>query len=99
MRDKNKYYLYVLRNFSYFLFIAFCFLLIIGNGHFADNQYRTFEKLSFEVKKLKYDYIFKKTKLKSLTRRSQLRKELKDRELEEITEPPEFVKPVLKEKN
>ena len=79
---------WVLKNLSFFLFLAFLAVLYIYNGHQADKTIRSINRTEKEVKELQYEYTAVKGELISRSMQSKLLEAVKPLELKELTESP-----------
>ena len=81
-------YHWIVRNISFFLFLAILAVLYIYNGHFADKTARNINKVSKELKELQYEYKTLKSELMFRSKQSELAKALELYGLKELTFPP-----------
>ena len=81
-------YHWIVRNISFFLFLAILAVLYIYNGHFADKTARNINKVSKELKELQYEYKTLKSELMFRSKQSELAKALEPYGLKELTFPP-----------
>ena len=81
-------YQWIVRNMSFFLFLAILAVLYIYNGHFADKTARNINKVSKELKELQYEYKTLKSELMFRSKQSELAKALELYGLKELTFPP-----------
>lgn len=81
-------YDWIVKNFTFFLFLAFMAVLYIANGHHADKTIRNINKTASELKELQYVYKTVKSELMFRSKQSELVKEVQILGLEELKAPP-----------
>lgn len=85
----------IVKQVPFFFFLAALAVLYIFNGHYADKTIRKINRISKEVKELKYEYIAVKSKVMYQSKQSELVKVVEPLGLKELTQSPV----VLKEEN
>ena len=97
--DKNRgswkrwlNYQSVVKQVPFFLFLSFLAVLYIYNGHYADKTIRKINRLSKEVKELKYEYIAVKSKVMFQSKQSELIKAVEPLGLKELVQTPVTLK-------
>lgn len=88
-------YQWIVRNISYFLFLAVLAVLYIYNGHYADKTARNINKVSKELKELQYEYKTLKSEVMFRSKQSELAKAVEPFGLKELTIPPVVLKDSL----
>jgi hypothetical protein len=82
------YYRWIIKHFSFFMFLALLAIIYIANGHWADNTIRDINVTAKQVKDMEYEY----KNLKSLemyrSRESQVTQAAAALGLKPSTEPP-----------
>lgn len=89
-------YQWIVRNISYFLFLAVLAVLYIYNGHYADKTARNINKVSKELKELQYEYKTLKSEVMFRSKQSELAKAVEPFGLKELTIPPVVLKDSLR---
>jgi cell division protein FtsB len=90
-RNKRKRlfgYRWILRNMSFFLFLAALAIVYIYNGHYADNTIRSINKVNRELKELQYEYKTLKSEVMYRSKQSELAKAVQPLGLKELVVPP-----------
>ncbi|MGV3704227.1 MAG: FtsL-like putative cell division protein [Arcticibacter sp.] len=83
----------------FIIFIAFLGMVYIGNRHFAEKNIRDIDKLSKEVKEMRWDYKTLKADLMLRSTQTEVAKKVDTLGLKEPVEPPKkLMVPELKEK-
>ena len=82
----------VVKQVPFFLFLSMLAVLYIYNGHHADKTIRRINKLSKEVKELKYEYIAVKSKVLYQSKQSELIKAVEPLGLKELVQSPVTLK-------
>ena len=82
----------VVKQVPFFLFLSLLAVLYIYNGHYADKTIRHINKLSKEVKELKYEYIAVKSKVLYQSKQSELIKAVEPLGLKELVQTPVTLK-------
>jgi hypothetical protein len=78
----------VVKQVPFFLFLSGLAVLYIFNGHYADKTIRKINRISKEVKELKYEYIAVKSKLLYQSKQSELAKAVEPLGLKELLQTP-----------
>ncbi len=81
-----------MENMPFLLFLAFLAIIYIGNSYYAEKNIRRIEKLQKELKELRYEHIYTKSKLMSKSRQSEVAESLSDRGVKESRTPPGKIK-------
>ena len=82
----------VVKQVPFFLFLSLLAVLYIYNGHHADKTIRKINKLSKEVKELKYEYTAVKSKVLYQSKQSELIKAVEPLGLKELVQTPVTLK-------
>lgn len=82
----------VVKQVPFFLFLSLLAVLYIYNGHHADKTIRKINKLSKEVKELKYEYTAVKSKVLYQSKQSELFKAVEPLGLKELVKSPVTLK-------
>lgn len=82
----------IVKQVPFFLFLAALAVVYIFNGHYADKTIRKINRLSKEVKELKYEYIAVKSKVMYQSKQSVLIKVVEPLGLKELTVAPVVLK-------
>lgn len=82
----------VVKQVPFFLFLSALAVLYIYNGHYADKTIRKINRISKEVKELKYEYIAVKSKVMFQSRQSELAKAVEPLGLKELVLTPVTLK-------
>lgn len=80
-----------LENLPFVLFLAFLAIIYISNSFYAEKNIRQIEKLQRELKELRYEHIFVKSKVMSKSRQSSVAATLKDIGIKESRVPPKKI--------
>jgi hypothetical protein len=75
-------------NLPFLLFLALLALVYIGNSYYAEKNIRKIEKLQKEVKELRYEHIYTKSKLMYKSRQSEVAESLSEEGIKESRTPP-----------
>ena len=78
----------VVKQVPFFLFLSCLAVLYIFNGHYADKTIRKINRISKEVKELKYEYIAVKSKLLCQSKQGELAKAVEPLGLKELLQTP-----------
>lgn len=81
-------YQWIVRNISFFLFLAVLAVIYIYNGHYADKTARNINRVSKELKELQYEYKTLKSEVMFRSKQSELAKAVEPFGLKEIVVPP-----------
>jgi hypothetical protein len=85
-------YQWIVRNISFFLFLAVLAVIYIYNGHYADKTARSINKVSKELKELQYEYKTLKSEVMFRSKQSELAKAVEPFGLKELVVPPVVLK-------
>lgn len=100
MREENSFrenkiewkrllsYQWIVRNISFFLFLAVLAVIYIYNGHYADKTARNINRMSKELKELQYEYKTLKSEVMFRSKQSELAKSVEPFGLKELVVPP-----------
>lgn len=75
-------------NLPFLLFLALLAIIYIGNSYAAEKNIRKIEKLQKELKELRYEHIYTKSKLMSKSRQSEVAESLSEEGIKESRTPP-----------
>ena len=81
-------YSWVMKNISFFLFLAGLAVVYIYNGHYADKISRDINRTSKELKELQYEYKTLKSEVMFRSKQSELAKAVDPLGLKQLTQPP-----------
>ena len=81
-------YSWVMKNISYFLFLAALAVVYIYNGHYADKISRDITRTNRELKELQYEYKTLKSEVMFRSKQSELAKAVEPFGLKESIKPP-----------
>ena len=81
-------YQWLVRNISFFLFLAVLAVIYIYNGHYADKTARNINRMSKELKELQYEYKTLKSEVMFRSKQSELAKAVESFGLKELVIPP-----------
>ncbi len=81
-------YKWIVKNFTFFLFLSGLAVLYIANGHYADKTIMRINQTSRELKELQYEYKTVKSELMFRSKQSELVKAVAILGLEELKTPP-----------
>jgi Bacteriodetes cell division protein (FtsL-like) len=85
-------YQWIVRNISFFLFLAVLAVVYIYNGHYADKTARNINNVSRELKELQYEYKTLKSEVMFRSKQSELAKAVEAFGLKELVAPPIVIK-------
>jgi Bacteriodetes cell division protein (FtsL-like) len=85
-------YQWIVRNFSFFLFLSLLAVVYIYNGHYADKTIRNINTLNKEIDELTYEYKTLKGDVMFRSKQSELAKAVEPLGLKELTTPPIVIK-------
>jgi len=85
----------IVKQVSFFLFLALLAVMYIYNGHYADKTVRQINKVAREVKELQYEYKAVKSDVMFRNKPSELVKAVEPLGLKELTEAPVVLKDSL----
>ena len=86
-------YQWIVRNVSFFLFLAVLAVVYIYNGHYADKTARNINRVSKELKELQYEYKTLKSEVMFRSKQSELAKAVEPFGLKELVFPPMQLRP------
>jgi len=81
-------YQWIVRNISFFLFLAILAVVYIYNGHYADKTARSINRVSKELKELQYEYKTLKSEVMFRSKQSELARAVEPYGLKELLVPP-----------
>jgi hypothetical protein len=81
-------YHWIMKNISFFLFLAALAVIYIYNGHYADKIVRDINRTNKELKELQYEYKTLKSEVMFRSKQSELAKAVEPFGLKELTQPP-----------
>jgi Bacteriodetes cell division protein (FtsL-like) len=81
-------YQWMVKNLSFFLYLALMAIIYISNGHFADKMIRDINKTGKELKELEYTYKTVKGEIMFRSKQSELIKTVSPMGLTESKVPP-----------
>ena len=81
-------YQWIVRNMSFFLYLALMAIIYISNGHYADKMIRNINSTGKELKELEYEYKTVKGEIMFRSKQSELKKTVEPLGLKESKEPP-----------
>jgi hypothetical protein len=84
-------YHWMVRNLSFFLFLAFLAVLYIYNGHYAETTIKNINKTAKDLKEMQYEFKTVKSELMFKSKQSELVKAVEPLGLHEITSPPQRI--------
>ena len=87
-RTRKSAYGWVMKNISFFLFLAALAVVYIYNGHYADKISRDINRTSKELKELQYEYKTLKSEVMFRSKQSELAKAVDPFGLRQLTQPP-----------
>lgn len=88
--DWKKLFSYqlIVKNVSFFLYLALLAVIYISNGHYADKMIRNINTTGKELKELDYEYKTVKGEIMFRSKQSELSKTVAPMGLKESKEPP-----------
>lgn len=84
-------YDWILKNMTFFLFLALLAVVYIANGHMADNRIRKINSTAKELKELQYEYKTVKSDMMFRSRESEMIKAAEPLGLTMDTVPPKRI--------
>ncbi|WP_346319098.1 FtsL-like putative cell division protein [Chitinophaga sp. YIM B06452] len=84
-------YQLITRNLPFLLFLAVIALVYIANSHLAEKKVRRINKLSREIKELKWEYLSVKSELMFRSKLSEVSKAVEQLGLKELSTPPQRI--------
>jgi hypothetical protein len=85
-------YRWVLRNFSFFVFLTVLAVIYIYNGHYADKTARDINTVEKELKEYQYEYKTLKSEVMFRSKQSELAHAVAPTGLLELVSPPIVLK-------
>lgn len=79
-------------NLPFLFFLALLAIVYIANSYYAEKKIRNIEKLQKEVKELRYEHIYTKSKLMSKSKQSEVAETLSEEGIKESRTPPGKIK-------
>ena len=92
-------YQLIVRNLPFLLFLAVIALVYISNSHLAEKKVRRINKLSREIKELKWEYLSVKSELMFRSKLSEVSKAVEPLGLKELSTPPQRIEVKKKTEN
>lgn len=77
-----------LRHLPFILFLAFIAILYIANGYYADDKIREVNKVTYQLKELRSEYISTKSELMFASKQSEVARSAEQLGLKEPVVPP-----------
>jgi hypothetical protein len=84
-------YKLITQNLPFILFLAVIALVYIANSHLAEKKVRKINKLSREIKELKWEYLSVKSELMFRSKLSEVSKAVEPLGLKELSTPPQRI--------
>lgn len=84
-------YKLITQNLPFLLFLAVVALVYIANSHLAEKKVRRINKLSREIKELKWEYLSVKSELMFRSKLSEVSKAVEPLGLKELNTPPQRI--------
>lgn len=81
-------YRWIVKNVSFFLYLALLAVIYISNGHYADKMIRNINSTGKELKELEYEYKTVNGEIMFRSKQSELSKTVEPMGLKESKEPP-----------
>src|ERR1700754_829979 len=81
-------YRWIMKNITFFLFLATLAVIYIYNGHYADKISRDINRTSKELKELQYEYKTLKSEVMFRSKQSELARAVDPFGLKQLTQPP-----------
>ena|SRR3569833_318654 len=81
-------YKWIMKNVTFFLFLAALAVVYIYNGHYADKIVRDINRTNKELKELQYEYKTLKSEVMFRSKQSELAKAVEPFGLKELMQPP-----------
>ncbi|MGX5820489.1 FtsL-like putative cell division protein [Chitinophaga lutea] len=86
-------YRLITQNLPFILFLAVVALVYIANAHLAEKKVRRINKLSKEIKELKWEYLSVRSELMFRSKLSEVSKAVEPLGLKELSTPPQRIEP------
>ncbi|MDR3714996.1 MAG: FtsL-like putative cell division protein [Puia sp.] len=87
---------WIMKNISFFLFLAGLGVVYIYNGHYAEKTIRDIGKTSRELKEMQYEYKTLRSEVMFRSKQSELAKAVAPFGLKELTTPPVMITDSIK---
>lgn len=84
-------YRLITQNLPFLLFLAVVALVYIANSHLAEKKVRRINKLSREIRELKWEYLSVKSELMFRSKLSEVSKAVEPLGLKELNTPPQRI--------
>ncbi len=84
-------YRLITQNLPFILFLSVLALIYIANSHLAEKKIRKINKLSRDIKELKWDYLNLKSTLMFQSKMSEVSKAVEPLGLKELSTPPQRI--------
>lgn len=81
-------YQWIVKNVSFFLYLALMAIIYISNGHYADKMIRNINTTGKELKELEYEYKTVNGEIMFRSKQSELSKAVEPMGLKESKQPP-----------
>lgn len=91
-------YQWMVKNTSFFIFLAALTVLYIYNGHYSDKTIKNINKAAKEIKELQYEHKTMQSEVMFRSKQSELAKAVEPLGLKELAEPPIVLKDSLENK-
>ncbi len=91
-------YQWMVKNISFFIFLAALTVLYIYNGHYSDKTIKHINKAGKEIKELQYEYKTLQSEVMFRSKQSELAKAVEPLGLKELAEPPFLLNDSLENK-
>jgi len=91
-------YQWIMKNISFFLFLAALAVVYIYNGHYADKISRDINRTNKELKELQYEYKTLRSEVMFRSKQSELARAVEPFGLKELMQPPVVLVDTVKEK-
>lgn len=86
-------------NLPFILFLAVVALVYIANNHLAEKKIIRINRLSREIKELKWEYLSVKSELMFRSKLSEVSKAVEPLGLKELSTPPQRIAPAAQNNN
>ncbi len=87
---------WIVKNISFFLFLAALGVVYIYNGHYAEKTIRDIGRTSKELKEMQYEYKTLRSEVMFRSKQSELAKAVAPFGLKELTAPPVMITDSIK---
>ena len=78
-------------NLPFLFFLALIAMLYIANSHYAEKNIRELNKISQEIKELRWEYMTEKSDLMCQSKQSEVSKKVEELGLKELVTPPQKI--------